>query len=72
MHIFKQQNINKLVNFMIDSENLIFIYRENLSAHRKTSLWNFCFVVNFCVQMNQSVQEIFLLEIFLSTQKNNP
>ena len=54
---------------MISSENLFFIYRENLSTHMKESLRNFCFVVKLCVQMNQNVQEISLLEIFLLTQK---
>ena len=54
---------------MIESEDLFFIYRGDLSTHMKGSLWNFCFVVKLCVQMNQSVQEISILEIFLLTQK---
>ena len=54
---------------MIDSEDLFFLYRGNLSTHMKGPLWNLCFVVKLCFQMSQSFQEISLLEIFLLTQK---
>ena len=54
---------------MIDSEDLFFIYRKNFSTNMKGYLWNFCFEVKFCVQMNQSAQEISLLENLLLTQK---
>ena len=51
---------------MIDSEDSFFIYRRTFSTKMKGSQWNFSFVVKICVQMNQSVQEISLLEIFLT------
>ena len=59
-------------SFVIDSEDLFFIYRGNLSTNMKGSLWNFCFEVKLCAQMKQSVQKISLLEIFLLTKNNNP
>ena len=64
MHILNFLSTKTSANwfsFMIDSEDLFFIYRGSPSTNMKESQWNFCFEVKLCVQMNQSVQEISFL-----------
>ena len=69
LSFFITETLANWFSLMIDSKNLFFIYRENLSTHMKGSLWKFCSVVKLCVQMNQSVQEISFRDFFIDTKR---